>query len=67
MQVPVKSKFIPQIPETLVHEFLQTNAKICTELGTTDNFTLAGVVVAFRCAGWPNCCHCKSPMFGVGN
>jgi hypothetical protein len=19
---------------------------------------LAGVVVAFRCAGWPNCCHC---------
>ena len=27
MQIPVKSKFIPKIPETLVHKFLQTNAK----------------------------------------
>ena len=27
MQILVKSKFTPQIPETLVHEFLQTNPK----------------------------------------
>jgi len=28
MQFPVKSKFIlPQIPDTLVHDFLQTNPK----------------------------------------
>jgi hypothetical protein len=20
---------------------------------------LVGVVVAFRCVGWPNCCHCR--------
>ena len=39
MQIPVKSKFIPQIPETLVYDFLQTNPESPLNEGNLKNST----------------------------